>query len=350
MDNIKILGIETSCDETAASIVQDGKEILANIINSQIPIHQQFGGVVPEVASRKHIESIAFVVAEAFKEANLEYADIDAVAVTNRPGLIGALLVGLSFAKAFAYALDKPLIAVNHLYGHIYANFLEYEDIKFPAVCLVVSGGHTSLLLMEDATSYEVIGATLDDAAGEAFDKVARFMGLGYPGGPLVQKAAETGQAGLVTLPRVYLDRDDFNFSFSGLKTATMNLWKKLERQGSQNVNDMAAEFQTALVEVLVAKTIKAANKYQVDNILLAGGVAANSKLRDLMAEEARANKLKLYYPSLKLCTDNAAMIAGVAYHDFVNGRFAPLNLNAYPSQMSLLKRPVDIVDNSVDK
>ncbi|NLB89068.1 MAG: tRNA (adenosine(37)-N6)-threonylcarbamoyltransferase complex transferase subunit TsaD [Syntrophomonadaceae bacterium] len=333
---MKILGIETSCDETAAAIVQDGRVILSNVVNSQISIHQQFGGVVPEVASRKHIENIALVVKTAFEEAGLKYDDIDAVAVTNLPGLIGALLVGVSFAKSFAYALNKPLIAVNHLHGHIYANFLEHQNIKFPAVCLVVSGGHTSLLLMKSETEYELIGETRDDAAGEAFDKVARFLGLGYPGGPAIQRAAEGGQTGGLELPRVFLDRDDFEFSFSGLKTATMNLWKKLERRGEQNVHNMAAEFQQALVEVLVEKTIRAANKYEVQTILLAGGVAANQKLRQLMSQRAQENNFKLYYPSLKLCTDNAAMIAGVAYYDYINSNFAPLNLNAHPSLMSL--------------
>lgn len=336
MSNINILGIETSCDETAAAIVQNGRVILSNVVNSQIKIHQQFGGVVPEVASRKHIENIALVVKAAFEEAGLGYDDIHAVAVTNIPGLIGALLVGVSFAKSFAYALNKPLIAVNHLHGHIYANFLEHQNIEFPAVCLVVSGGHTSLLLMKSETEYEVIGETRDDAAGEAFDKVARFLGLGYPGGPAIQKAAQEGQTGGIELPRVFLDRDDFEFSFSGLKTATMNLWKKLERQGQQNVNNMAAEFQQALVEVLVEKTIRAAIKYKVQTILLAGGVAANQKLRQLMSQKAGENNLGLYYPSLSLCTDNAAMIAGVAYYDYVNGNFAPLSLNAHPSLMSL--------------
>lgn len=336
MSNINILGIETSCDETAAAIVQDGRTVLSNVVNSQINIHQQFGGVVPEVASRKHIENIALVVKAAFEEANLRYEDIDAVAVTNLPGLIGALLVGVSFAKAFAYGLNKPLIAVNHLHGHIHANFLEHQNIKFPAICLVVSGGHTSLLLMKSEAEYEVIGETRDDAAGEAFDKVARFLGLGYPGGPAIQKAAQDGQTGGIDLPRVFLDRDDFEFSFSGLKTATMNMWKKLERRGEQNVNNMAADFQQALVEVLVEKTIRAAIKYKVQTVLLAGGVAANQQLRQLMSQKVLENKLELYYPPLSLCTDNAAMIAGVAYYDYINGKFAPLNLNAHPSLMSL--------------
>lgn len=336
MQEIKILGIETSCDETAAAVVKNGKEIMSNVVNSQIKVHQQFGGVVPEVASRKHIENIVMVVDTAFKEAGISYQDIDAIAVTNRPGLIGALLVGVSFAKSFAYALNKPLIAVNHLYGHIYANFLEHDDIKFPLVCLVVSGGHTSLLVMSDAEKYEVIGETLDDAAGEAFDKVARFLDLGYPGGPAVQRAAEKGVKGRYQLPRVFLDRDDFDFSFSGLKTAAMNLWTKMERRGEADVNDMAAEFQAALVEVLAVKTARAAEKYKAKSILVAGGVAANSELRKVVSLEAERLGVKLYYPSLKLCTDNAAMIAGSAYYQYLNKKFAPLNLNAYAA-MSVL-------------
>lgn len=336
MKDVLILGIETSCDETAAAIVKNGKEILSNIINSQINIHSQFGGVVPEVASRKHIENISLVVDAAFREAGLAYSDIDAVAVTNRPGLIGALLVGLSFAKSFAYALDRPLLAVNHLEGHIYANFLEHSGIDFPAICLVVSGGHTSLLYMSSVGEYELIGQTRDDAAGEAFDKVARFLGLGYPGGPAIQKAAEKGEPGRMILPRVYLDRNDFEFSFSGLKTASMNEWNKLKRKGMANVNDLAAEFQAALVEVLVEKTIKAAAKYKVRTILMAGGVAANQELRNMMKNRGQELGLSVYYPSLLLCTDNAAMIAGNAHNSYIKGDFAPLNINAYPGLLSL--------------
>ncbi|NLV22788.1 MAG: tRNA (adenosine(37)-N6)-threonylcarbamoyltransferase complex transferase subunit TsaD [Syntrophomonadaceae bacterium] len=336
MKDTLILGIESSCDETAAAIVKNGQEILANIINSQISIHQQFGGVVPEVASRKHIENIAPVVATAFREAGLKYNDIDAVAVTNRPGLIGALLVGLSFAKAFAYGLGKPLIAVDHLQGHIWANILEHREIEFPAICLVVSGGHTSLLYMEDMGTSRLIGQTRDDAAGEAFDKVARFLGLGYPGGPAIQKAAEQGTAGIYHLPRVFLDRNDYEFSFSGLKTAAMNLWIKQSRRGEVRVEDMAAEFQAALVEILVEKTIRAANNYQVRSIMLAGGVAANQSLRQLMTIRAQQEGRQLFYPALGLCTDNAAMIAGKAYFDYITGNFAPLNINAQPSLNSL--------------
>lgn len=336
MKDILILGIETSCDETAAAIVKNGRNILSNIINSQIDIHQQFGGVVPEVASRKHIENIAGVVDMAFKDAGLEYSDIDAVAVANAPGLVGALLVGVSFAKGFAYALGKPLIAVNHLHGHIYANFLEHENISFPAICLVVSGGHTSLLYMESRGEIRIIGETRDDAAGEAFDKVARFLGLGYPGGPAIQNAAQKGEIGRYKLPRVFLDRNDFEFSFSGLKTAAMNLWRKSERQGDASINDLAAEFQEALVEVLVEKTIKAARDYKVKTVMMAGGVAANQQLRNLMKKGAEGAALQLYYPALQLCTDNAAMIAGDAHYYYLKGDFAPLTLNAHPGQWSL--------------
>jgi N6-L-threonylcarbamoyladenine synthase len=334
--DILILGIETSCDETAAAIVRNGEDILSNIINSQVKIHQEFGGIVPEIASRKHIENIAAVVDLGFKEAGLDYRDIDAVAVTNTPGLVGALLVGLSFAKSFAYTLDKPLIAVNHLHGHIYANFLEHRNIEFPAVSLVVSGGHTSLIYMKDTGQFELIGQSRDDAAGEAFDKVARFLGLGYPGGPAIQEAARNGKAGLVKLPRVFLDRNDFEFSFSGLKTAAMNLWNKVKKGSNCTVNDIAAEFQAALVEVLVEKSIGAVQKYQAKSLMIAGGVAANEKLRTMMKNRAQDEGIPLYYPSLLLCTDNAAMIAGNAYYHYIHGHFAPLDTNAYPGLSSL--------------
>lgn len=336
MKEVVILGIETSCDETAAALVRNGREILANVVNSQIPIHQEYGGVVPEIASRQHVENIARVVDMAFNQAHLSYRDIQAVAVTNRPGLIGALLVGLSFAKGFAYALDKPLIAVNHLEGHIYATVLENPELAFPAVCLVVSGGHTSLLYMPSASTTQVLGETRDDAAGEAFDKVARFLNLGYPGGPAIQKASRQGQAGRLTLPRVFLDRDDFEFSFSGLKTAAMNLWKKQEKSGQADVYDLAAEFQAALVEVLVEKTMHAARKFEARSILLAGGVAANDHLRKMMKNTGQSQGYKVYYPSVKLCTDNGAMIAGNAYNSYISGNFSPMSLNAYPGLSSL--------------
>ena len=329
MSDTIILGIESSCDETAAAVVKNGRIVLSDIVNSQIGIHQHFGGVVPEVASRKHIENIALVVDRAFTEAGLDYSAIDAVAVTNRPGLIGALLVGLSFAKSFAYGLDVPLIAVNHLQGHVYANFMEHEDIVFPAVCLIVSGGHTSLQLMNDRYSFATIGQTSDDAAGEALDKVARFLGLGYPGGPAIEKAAVPGTASTFKLPRVFLDRKNFDFSFSGLKTAAMNEWNKLVKQGNPDLTAMVTEFQQALVDILAVKAIRAARHYSCKTVMLAGGVACNQELRRRLREEADNIGIKAVYPSLKLCTDNAVMIAGCAYHDYRKQLFAPLDINA---------------------
>lgn len=331
MDSVLILGIETSCDETAAAVVLNGKEVLSDVVYSQIQIHQPFGGVVPEIASRQHVENIGVVVQEAFCQADIKQDQIQAVAVTNRPGLIGALLVGLSFGKGFAYGLNKPLIAINHLEGHLYANFIEHDQITFPAVCLLVSGGHTNLLYMEDFNTVKMLGSTRDDAAGEAFDKVARFLNLGYPGGPAIEKAASQGQAGIYTLPRAFLDRSNFEFSFSGLKTATMNLWRKLEAADQVNVYNLAAEFQEALVEVLVEKTFNAARKYKAANVLLAGGVAANSRLRANMRQQSEASNIPLFYPSMRMCTDNAAMIAGLGYHYYVEKKFSDLEVNAYP-------------------
>lgn len=332
MKEIRILGIETSCDETAVSVVENGQRVLANLVASQIKVHQRYGGVVPEVASRKHIEVIASLADEALKEAGLTAPEIDAVAVTHTPGLIGALLVGVSFAKAYAYGLGKPLIGVNHLEAHIYANFLTARPPVFPAVCLVVSGGHTSLLYMKDHRRFDILGQTRDDAAGEAFDKVARFLGLGYPGGPAVQKAAQSGTAGIYHLPRVFLDRNDYEFSFSGLKTATINMWNKLKKNGEEaGVNDLAAEFQEALVDVLVEKTINAARQMGVGQILLAGGVAANARLRERITGKAGESGIAVHMPSLALCTDNAAMVACAGYYQYLEGDFAGLDLNAFP-------------------
>ena len=328
--NTIILGIETSCDETAAAVVLNGKQILSDVVHSQIQIHQRFGGVVPEVASRQHVVNIGLIVEEALRQAEIKPEEIHGVAVANRPGLIGALLVGLSFAKGYAYGLNKPLLAINHLEGHIYANFVEHEQITFPAVCLLVSGGHTLLQYMEDFNTIQILGSTRDDAAGEAFDKVARFIGLGYPGGPVIEKAAEKGQAGIYTLPRAFLDRNDFEFSFSGLKTATMNLWKKTQASKTESVYNLAAEFQEAVTEVLVEKTFKAAQKYKAASVLMAGGVAANGCLRTAMNQKSRELRIPLYCPSLKLCTDNAVMIAGLGYHFFNENNFADLAVNAY--------------------
>ncbi|MGI6551493.1 MAG: tRNA (adenosine(37)-N6)-threonylcarbamoyltransferase complex transferase subunit TsaD [Syntrophomonadales bacterium] len=340
MKDIRILGIETSCDETAVSVVENGHRILTNLVASQIKVHQRYGGVVPEVASRKHIEVIASLVDEALRETGITGQQIDAVAVTHTPGLIGALLVGVSFAKAYAYGLGKPLIGVNHLEAHVYANFLTDKPPVFPAVCLVVSGGHTSLLYMGGHRRFEVLGQTRDDAAGEAFDKVARFLGLGYPGGPAVQKAAQSGTAGIYRLPRVFLDRNDYEFSFSGLKTATINLWNKLKKNGeAAGVNDLAAEFQEALVDVLVEKTVNAARQRGVKQILLAGGVAANARLRERITFEAGKEGIAVNMPPPLLCTDNAAMAASAGYYQYLEGDFAGLDLNAYPHSGLLVKK-----------
>lgn len=337
---IKILGIETSCDETAVAVVEDGNIIRANLVASQIEIHRRFGGVVPEVASRQHIEVIASLVKEALNEAGLTGQEIDAIAVANSPGLIGALLVGVSFAKAFAYGMKKPLIGVNHLEAHVYANFLTENQPVFPAVCLVVSGGHTSLLYMKKHREFEMMGETRDDAAGEAFDKVARFLGLGYPGGPAVQKAATLASPGKYHLPRVYLDRNDFEFSFSGLKTAAMNLWNKLQKNGGDaEVNYLAAEFQEALVDVLVEKSIKAAQQKAVQQIIIAGGVAANARLRERIETEARAKDIQIHIPAVEFCTDNAAMVACAGYYQYMERDFAGLDLNAFPQSGVLVKK-----------
>jgi len=330
-----ILGIETSCDETSISVVADGTDILSNIISSQVDVHKKFGGVVPEVASRKHMEVINPLLEEALSEAGVSFKDLDAVGVTYGPGLVGALLVGVSAAKALAYAFNIPLIAVNHLEGHIASNFLVKPDIDFPVVCLVVSGGHTDLVYVSGYGSYRLLGQTRDDAAGEAFDKIARAFGLGYPGGPAVEKLAREGSPQAVELPRAYLEEGSLDFSFSGLKTATLNYVRRKEKQGEKvNLADLSASFQQAVVDVLVDKTMLAARKYKVETVMLAGGVAANSALRKQMAAEAKKYGLRLVYPPLSLCTDNAAMIACAAYYKYLRGDFAPLTLNAVPGLM----------------
>lgn len=327
-----ILAIETSCDETSAAVVRDGVEILSNIISSQIEVHKKFGGVVPEVASRKHLELINGVIREALDGAGADFSSLDAVAVTSGPGLVGALLVGVSAAKAISYARDIPLIAVNHLEGHIYANFLADPGLEFPLICLVVSGGHTDLVIMKGHGNYSVVGRTRDDAAGEAFDKVARTLGLGYPGGPLVDRLAAGGDAFAIHFPRAYLEEGSFDFSFSGLKSAVINYLHRARQRGEEvNAADIAASFQQAVVDVLVDKTFEAAEKYRARTVILAGGVAANRLLRESMAESANKRDLKMLYPPGVLCTDNAAMIACAAYYRYLRGDFSDLTLNAVP-------------------
>ena len=327
------LGIETSCDETSISVVADGREVLSNIISSQIEIHKAYGGVVPEIASRHHLENINIVLSEAIAEAGIDFNEIDLIGVTKGPGLVGALLIGLATAKALSYGLKVPLVGVHHIKGHICANYIENKDLKPPFMACVVSGGHTSLVDVADYHSYEVLGNTRDDAAGEAFDKVARVLGLGYPGGPLVDELAKYGDGSAVEFKRVYLDKDSFDFSFSGIKTGVINYMHGKEQKNEEvNKADVAASFQLAVVEVIVNKAIRAAKKMNRKNIVLAGGVAANSKLRSLMQNECDKEGLRLYCPSSILCTDNAAMIGCAAYYEYQAGHIDDMYLDAYPN------------------
>jgi N6-L-threonylcarbamoyladenine synthase len=330
------LAIETSCDETSASVVSNGRTILSNIISSQVPTHQKFGGVVPEIASRKHIEQVIPVIDQALVEAGVTLADVDAIGVTYGPGLVGALLVGVATAKTLAFALDKPLIGVNHLEGHIFANFLAHNELKPPFVALVVSGGHTSLIHIKDYNELELLGQTRDDAAGEAFDKIARVMNFPYPGGPHIDNAAKKGNPAAIAFPRAFADmagENKFAFSFSGLKSAVLNyLHTAAQRGGAVCIPDVAASFQAAVVDVLVMKAIAAAKHVGVNQLVLAGGVAANSYLKAELAAAAAEQEIGFFYPPPVLCTDNAAMIACRAYYQYVAQDFADLNLNAVPS------------------
>lgn len=331
--NITILAIESSCDETSASIVKNGREVLSNIISSQIETHKVFGGVVPEIASRKHIEVIDFVIDEALNDANLNFADIDAIAVTYAPGLVGALLVGISHAKALAYALKKPLIPVHHIEGHICANYIEYKNLNPPFIALVISGGHTHIVKVEDYNKFLVLGKTRDDACGEAFDKVARTIGLKYPGGPEIDKLAKIGNKNAINFPRVMIDTDDYDFSFSGLKSAVLNFVNKSKMMGVSFKNeDLAASFQQAVADILVFKSIKACKDFNINKLALAGGVSANSFLRESIKNACNKQNIELFIPNINLCTDNAAMIGSAAYFEYIKGNFASLDLNAYPS------------------
>lgn len=331
MDKL-ILGIESSCDETAAAVVKNGREVLSNVINTQIDLHKKYGGVVPEIASRKHIENIDAVVEEALVKAGVTIDNIDAVAVTYGPGLVGALLVGVSFAKGYSYAAHKPLIPVHHIKGHIMANFIAHKELEPPFVCLVASGGHSHIVLVEDYTEFKILGRTRDDAAGEAFDKIARVIGLGYPGGPKVDKLAKEGNPEAVKFPRVRIDKDSLDFSFSGVKTAVINYLHKQEQLGIEvNKADIAASFQAAVTDVLVEHTIEAAEKYNINTIAIAGGVAANSELREKMTREAGKKNISVLFPPPVLCTDNAAMIACAGYYSYLKGIMAEQDLNAVP-------------------
>jgi N6-L-threonylcarbamoyladenine synthase len=329
---MKILSIETSCDETSAAIVENGRKILSNRIYSQIDIHQKYGGVVPEIASRNHVKKLPYIIDEALAESGLSLKEMDAIAVTNGPGLIGALLIGLSTAKAMAYSLKIPLIGVHHIEGHIAANFLEYPELEPPFLTLVVSGGHSHLVMVRDYQTFEVLGKTKDDAAGEAFDKVSRVLGLGYPGGPAIDLAAQEGNADAIAFPRVMLEKNSLDFSFSGLKSAVLNYLNHCKMKDiNYSINDVAASFQLAVVEVLVEKAMIAAKNVGVEKIALAGGVSCNSLLRQKMATAALKHGYELYFPKPILCTDNAAMIGSMAYYNYLNGAVSDLNLNGIP-------------------
>jgi len=331
--DIITLAIETSCDETSCAVVKNGREVLSNIISSQVDIHRKYGGVVPEVASRKHIENINLIIQQALDEANVTFNDIDIVGVTRGPGLVGALLVGISSAKAIAYALDKPLVGVNHIEGHICANYIEHKDLEPPFTCLVVSGGHTYLVYVKDYTKYEMVGRTRDDAAGEAFDKVARTLGLSYPGGPEIDRLSKIGNQNAIQFPRVYLENNSYDFSFSGLKTAVLNYLNQARQKGEEiRVEDVAASFQQAVIEVLVDKSIRLAKERKTDKIVLAGGVAANQGLRELLSKRGKEENIEIFYPSIKLCTDNAAMIGSAAYFNFINNKVSDLDLSVAPN------------------
>jgi len=340
---VLLLALETSCDETSAAVLKNGKEVLSNIVATQTEFHQKYGGIVPEIASRKHIEVINPIIQEALDKAKVKFKDLDAVAVTYGPGLVGSLLVGLCAAKAIAWAMKIPLIGVNHLEGHIYANFLVHslprEESRgssvpqFPFLCLIVSGGHTLIVLVKDHGKYETLGRTRDDAAGEAYDKVARFLGLGFPGGPIIDKLAKEGDPHAVEFKRPMMEKEfGYDFSFSGIKTAVVNYASKQKVVSNKQLADIAASFQQAVVETLVEKTIKAALKHKVKTIALAGGVSANSALRKHLSERGKGEGFKVIIPPLEYTTDNAAMIAAAAFFRFKNQQFSELNLKPVAS------------------
>lgn len=330
---IRILAIESSCDETAAAVVKNGREVCSNIISSQIALHTLYGGVVPEIASRKHIEKINQVIEEALKEADMKLQDMDAIAVTYGPGLVGPLLVGVSAAKAISFATGIPLIGVHHIEGHISANFIEHKELEPPFICLVVSGGHSHLVVVKDYGEYEIIGRTRDDAAGEAYDKVARAIGLGYPGGPKIDKLAKEGNPAAIRFPRAKVEENAYDFSFSGLKSAVLNYINGCQMKGEEICRaDVAASFQQAVIEVLVEHAMHAVKQYGYDKFAIAGGVASNSALRTAMAERCSREGIRFYHPSPILCTDNAAMIGAAGYYEYIKGTRSGLDLNAVPN------------------
>ncbi len=332
MDDVTILAIETSCDETAASVVRNGREVLSNVIYSQIPLHTIYGGVVPEIASRAHIEKIDQVISKAMDDAGLSFEDLTAVAVTYGPGLVGALLVGVAEAKAIAYAAGKPLVGVNHIEGHISANYIENKDLEPPFLCLVVSGGHTHLVMVNDYGEYQVLARTRDDAAGEAFDKVARAIGLGYPGGPKIDKAAAEGNPEAVHFPRAKVGDSELDFSFSGIKSSVLNHLNAAKMKGETvNASDIAASFQATVVDVLVSRAVEAMEITGTDKFAIAGGVASNSALRNALKRQCENKNVRFFMPSPGLCTDNAAMIGAAGYYEYIKGYRSGLDLNAVP-------------------
>lgn len=333
MDDIKIMAIESSCDETSVAVVKNGREIISNIISSQIDMHKKFGGVVPEVASRMHLEVINNIVREALEEAKITLDDIDAIAVTKGPGLVGALLVGISEAKALSYACKKPLVGVNHMKGHICATFITHKELEPPFICLLVSGGHTYLVHVKDYNNMEVIGKTIDDACGEAYDKVARCLGMNYPGGPEVERLAKLGNEKAIDFPRVMLDKNSYNFSFSGLKTAVLNyLNSKKQKNEEISKEDVCASFQRAVFDVLIYKTEKLMKEKNLDTLVVSGGVSANNTLREEINKMCESNNFKSYFPDKVLCTDNAAMIASSGYYEYIFGVRSDLTLNVEPN------------------
>ena len=331
--DILTLGIESSCDETSVSVVKNGREILSNIIDTQIPIHEKYGGVVPEIASRNHIEAISRVTKKTLEEANVKFEDIDAITPTYGPGLVGALLVGLSYAKALSFAINKPLVGVNHIQGHIAANYITYPELKPPFLCVMTSGGNTQLVHVKDYTEFEVLGKTRDDAIGEAFDKVARAIGLGYPGGPKIDKLAKEGNPDAIEFPRAHVDDAPYDFSFSGIKSAVLNYINSAEMKGETvNKADLAASFQKAVVDALVSRAIRLTKESGMNKLALAGGVASNSALRKTLKEECDKNAITFYSPSPIFCTDNAAMIGVAAYYEYISGTRHGYDLNAIPN------------------
>ena len=331
--DVLILAIESSCDETAAAVVKNGREILSNVISSQIDLHTLYGGVVPEIASRKHIEKINQVIKQSLKDANVTLENIDAIAVTYGPGLVGALLVGVSAAKAISFATDIPLVGVHHIEGHISANYIENMDLEPPFVCLVVSGGHSHLVVVKEYGEYEIIGRTRDDAAGEAFDKVARAIGLGYPGGPKIDKVSKEGNPEAIHFPRAKVNESEYDFSFSGLKSAVLNYLNGCKMKGEEyNQADVAASFQKAVVDVLVEHSLHAVETYGLNKFAIAGGVASNSSLRKAFEEECQKRNIEFYHPSPIYCTDNAAMIGVAGYYEYMKGERSGLELNAVPN------------------